>query len=67
MSHSDCNYTIAPLSDSEPVDCGKTAIRRVVLADSEREMFYCFGHWNSVRDIAVIGKSEVEDLVEEEC
>jgi hypothetical protein len=68
MTHSECNYTIAPLSDSEAELCRKPAIRRAILpTDDQKEMFYCFQHWNQVKTFPLIEQAAIEDLVEEEC
>lgn len=68
MSHSSCNYVTSPFADSEHQTCDRPAIRRVMLAlETPREMFYCKMHWDSVKDLPIIGLSAVEDLVEEEC
>jgi hypothetical protein len=68
MNHFDCNYTVAPLQDSDPEACGRTAIRRVILAQTnQKEMFYCQTHWNGVKDLPLIQESAIEDLVEEQC
>ena len=68
MTPSPCNYTIAPMSDSEPVECGRVAIRRVILAQAnQKEMFYCYTHWNNLKDMPLIQESAIEDLTEEQC
>ena len=68
MTHSNCTYTITPLSDSEPTPCGKVAIRRAILpTEDQREIFYCFQHWNQVKDLPAIKDAAIEDLVEEQC
>jgi len=64
----DCNYTIAPLSDSVPQLCLRPAIRSVILPSApQRQMFYCYSHWQGVKDLPVMEKAAVEDLVEEPC
>jgi hypothetical protein len=68
MTHSNCTYTIAPLSDSTPEPCGKPAIRRVILAtEDQREILYCMQHWNQVKGLPAIEAAAVEDLVEDWC
>jgi hypothetical protein len=68
MTHSNCTYTIAPMSDSVPEQCGKPAIRQVLLANEQQtEILYCFQHWNQVKDLPAIKEATILDLVEEMC
>jgi hypothetical protein len=67
MNHFECNYTVAPLTDSEPFDCRKPAIRRVALLSSGKDMYYCYQHWNSVKAIQIIIESKQEELTPEPC
>lgn len=68
MTHLECNYTVAPLSDSTPVVCGQVGIRRVLWDNSrDLEMVYCGLHWKAVVGLPQMKGQTVEDLVEEQC
>jgi len=64
----DCNYTVAPLSDSVPKLCLRPAIRSVIMpTDGQEQMLYCYLHWQGVKDLPIIAKAAVEDLTPDAC
>ena len=44
-----CNYTIQPFPEDEPLECGKVAVREVT--SQVFDMRYCSKHWRQVQDL----------------